>query len=84
MSKTKSPTKAVTICFLMKCTRVIHWEKAVNSFRVDFDVDIYLTGSNANLLSSDISSLIAGRYVEIKMLPLSYKEFLDFHSIEKK
>ena len=58
--------------------QVDHWEKAVNSLNVenDIDVDIYITGSNAFLLSSDISTLLSGRYVEIKMLPLSFKEFL--------
>lgn len=54
------------------------WEKVVNSFLVDADVDIYLTGSNAYLLSSELATLLSGRYVEIKMLPLSFKEFLDF------
>ena len=56
------------------------WEKAINSFLVDFNVDIYITGSNAYMLSSEISTLISGRYVEIKMLPLSFKEFLDFNN----
>ncbi|MDW7730597.1 MAG: ATP-binding protein [Bacillota bacterium] len=54
------------------------WEKTVNSFLVDADVDIYITGSNAYLLSSELSTLLSGRYVEIKMLPLSFKEYLDF------
>lgn len=58
------------------------WMRAVNSFRVDFDVDIYITGSNAYLLSSDFATLLSGRYVEIKMLPLSFKEFLDFNTFE--
>ena len=53
------------------------WEKAVESFRLDFDVDIYITGSNAYLLSTEFSTLLSGRYIEIKMLPLSFKEFLD-------
>lgn len=56
------------------------WQKAVESFRIDFNVDIYITGSNAYLLSSEFSTLLAGRYVEIRMLPLSFKEFLDFYS----
>lgn len=60
--------------------RVENWEKAVNSFQVDFDVDIYITGSNAYLLSSDLATYLSGRYVEIKMLPLSFKEFLHFHT----
>ncbi len=48
------------------------WEIVVNSFRVDFNCDIYVTGSNAYLLSSDFSTYLSGRCVEIKMLPLSF------------
>lgn len=58
---------------------VEHWEKAIESFRLDYDVDIYITGSNAYLLSTEFSTLLSGRYVEIKMLPLSFKEFLNFY-----
>lgn len=58
--------------------QVDKWEKAVNSINIEFNVDIYLTGSNAYLLSSEISTLLSGRYVEIKMLPLSFKEYLKF------
>lgn len=58
------------------------WENAVNSFRVDFDCDIYITGSNAHLLSSELSTYLSGRYVEIKVLPLSFREFLDFHGYQ--
>lgn len=60
---------------------VEHWEKAVESFRLDYDVDVYITGSNAYLLSSELSTLLSGRYVEIKMLPLSFKEFLRFYNL---
>ena len=55
------------------------WEKAIESFRLDFDVDIYITGSNAYLLSTEFSTLLSGRYIEIRMLPLSFKEFLTFY-----
>ena len=58
---------------------VEQWEKAIESFRLDFDVDIYITGSNAYLLSTEFSTLLSGRYVEIRMFPLSFKEFLDFY-----
>ncbi len=58
---------------------VEHWEKAIESFRLDYDVDIYITGSNAYLLSTEFSTLLSGRYVEIRMLPLSFKEFLTFY-----
>lgn len=56
-----------------------HWEKAIESFRLDYDVDIYITGSNAYLLSTEFSTLLSGRYVEIRVLPLSFKELLDFY-----
>lgn len=58
------------------------WEKAIESFRVDYDVDIYITGSNAYLLSTELATLLSGRYVEIKMLPLSFSEFMDFYSFD--
>lgn len=61
---------------------VVSWEKAINSFKVDFDIDIYITGSNAYLLSSELSTLLSGRYIEIKMYPLSFKEFLLFNSYD--
>ena len=57
---------------------VHQWEKAVNSFLVDFDVDIYITGSNSHLLSSELATFLAGRYVEIPIYTLSFYEFLDF------
>jgi hypothetical protein len=65
--------------FFDEVQKVRGWENAVNSFRVDFDCDIYVTGSNAYLLSSELSTYLSGRYVEIKVLPLSFKEFLEFH-----
>lgn len=54
------------------------WEQAINSFRVDFDCDIYVTGSNARLLSGELATLLAGRYVEIQIYPLDFREYLDF------
>lgn len=65
--------------FFDELQRLPQWEDAVNSFRVDFDCDIYITGSNAYLLSSEYSTYLSGRYVEIKMYPLSFREFLDFY-----
>lgn len=61
---------------------VKHWEKAINSFNVDFNIDIYITGSNAYLLSSELSTLLSGRYIEIKMYPLSFKEYLIFNDYD--
>lgn len=65
--------------FFDELQRINAWEDAVNAFRVDFDCDIYITGSNAYLLSSEYSTYLSGRYVEIKMLPLSFSEFIYFH-----
>lgn len=68
-----------TYLFFDEVQKVHGWENAVNSFRIDFDCDIYITGSNAYLLSSELSTYLSGRYIEIKVLPLSFREFLDFH-----
>lgn len=68
--------------FFDEVQRVPDWEDAVNSFRVDFNCDIYVTGSNAYMLSSEYATYLSGRCVEIKMLPLSFAEFLTFHDFE--
>lgn len=68
--------------FFDELQRIEVWEDAINAFRVDLDCDIYITGSNAYLLSSEYSTYLSGRCVEIKMLPLSFKEFLDFNGFE--
>ena len=67
-----------TYLLLDEVQEVTGWEKAINSFLVDSNVDIYITGSNAYLLSSELSTYLSGRYVEIKMQPLSFKEYLYF------
>lgn len=56
------------------------WEKAVNSFLVDFKVDVYLTGSNSHLLSSELATYLTGRYVEIPVYTLSFAEYLQFRN----
>ena len=58
--------------FFDELQRIPSWEDAINAFRVDLDCDIYITGSNAYLLSSEYSTYLSGRCVEIKMLPLSF------------
>lgn len=71
-------SQARTYLFLDEIQQVSGWEKAINSLSIEYDIDIYITGSNAHLLSSELSTLISGRYVELKMLPLSFKEFYDY------
>ena len=67
--------------FFDEVQEVDQWERAINSFLVDFDCDIYISGSNAKLLSSELSTLIAGRYVAFEVLPLSFSEFVQMRQI---
>ncbi|HPR95159.1 MAG TPA: ATP-binding protein, partial [Thermotogota bacterium] len=62
--------------FLDEIQNVENFQKAVDSLFLKTNLDIYLTGSNANMLSSEISTLLSGRYVEVQMLPLSFKEYV--------
>lgn len=71
-------TSGKVYILLDEIQEVSSWEQVVNSFRVDFDCDIYVTGSNARLLSGELATLLAGRYVEIRVYPLDFKEYLDF------
>lgn len=64
-----------TYLFFDEIQQVEGWEKAVNSFLVDHNTDIYITGSNATLLSGALSTLLAGRYIEIQIHPFSFSEF---------
>lgn len=69
----------MTYIFLDEIQKVPSFEKAVDSLYVKENTDLYITGSNAYLLSTEFSTLLSGRYVEIRMLPLSFKEFLTFY-----
>ena len=64
--------------FLDELQEIKDWEKVVNSLMEDFDVDIYVTGSNSKLMSSEISTYLTGRYVLIPVYTLSFKEYLTF------
>lgn len=66
--------------FLDEVQEVENWERAVNSLMEDFDVDLYVTGSNSKLLSSEISTYLTGRYVQIPVYPLSFQEYLSFRN----
>ena len=65
--------------FLDEVQVVNRWERAINSLQTDYDADVYITGSNAYLLSGELSTYISGRYTELRMLPLSFSEYLDLH-----
>lgn len=73
------PTKT-TYIFLDEIQRVEDFQKAVDSLYVKKNIDIYITGSNAYLLSGELATLLSGRYIEIKMLPLSFAEFYELRS----
>ena len=70
-----------TYILLDEVQEVPGWERAVNALRVDLDCDIYLTGSNAHMLSSELATHLSGRYVELHMLPLSLPEFVELHGL---
>ena len=69
-------------CYILldEIQEVDSWERAVNSFLADFDADIYITGSNSRLLSSELATYLTGRYVEIHLYTLSFSEYLSFKS----
>lgn len=64
--------------FFDEIQNVDEWKRSINSYRIDYDCDIYLTGSNSKLLSGELATHLAGRYMEIKMYPFSFKEYLDY------
>lgn len=78
-TKLKANKDKMTYIMLDEIQKIPEWEKAVASLRLRKNADLYLTGSNAYMLSSELATFLSGRYVEIKMLPLSFKEFLTFH-----
>ncbi|MDR0198848.1 MAG: ATP-binding protein [Methanomassiliicoccaceae archaeon] len=80
----KIPVKGRVYVFLDEVQRVKDWERTVNSLMTDYDADIYITGSNAYLLSSELATYMSGRYIEIKILPLSFKEYLELHPADEK
>lgn len=74
--KSKLVKNKKTYIFLDEIQNVHEFEKTVDSLFINKDIDLYITGSNAWLLSSELATLLTGRYIEIKMLPLSFKEYL--------
>jgi len=69
--------------FLDEVQELEGWERLVNSCMIDFDIDIYITGSNAKMLSGELATYLGGRYVEIKIYPFSFKEVMDNYTQTK-
>lgn len=78
--KEKIDPKVRTYVIFDEIQRVTGWERSVNGLLVGYDADVYITGSNAFVLSSELSTLLTGRYVTIKMLPLSFTEYITYHA----
>ena len=72
-----------TYIFLDEVQTIHGFQKAVDSLFIRDNIDIYITGSNAHLLSGELATLLSGRYIEIPMLPLSFKEYLELSRLEK-
>ena len=77
IERIKNDKNEYTYLFLDEIQKVKDFQIIIDSLYVKKNIDIYITGSNADLLSSELATLLTGRYVEIKMLPLSYKEYID-------
>lgn len=75
-------TKGKIYLFFDEIQEVDGWEKCINSCRIDFDCDIYITGSNAKLLSGELTTYLAGRYVEFVIYPFSFAEFFEMNLIK--
>lgn len=78
--KSKLSENGRTYLFLDEIQEIDNWEKVVNSLASDYDVDIYITGSNSRMMSSEISTYLTGRYVTFPIYTLSFREYLDFKS----
>jgi uncharacterized protein len=75
--ESKVPAKGRFYVFLDEVQRIEGWERSINALMVDSEADIYITGSNAHILSSDLSTFLTGRYISINMLPLSFAEYME-------
>lgn len=79
--KSKSVSDSTNYVFIDEIQNIEGFENALKSFVAEGNYDIYCTGSNANLLSGELATYLSGRYVEFKVYPLSYAEFLQFHTL---
>jgi len=78
--KARLSSSGTTYLFLDEIQEIDGWEKVVNSLASDFDVDVYITGSNSRMMSSEISTYLTGRYVSFRIFTLSFKEYLTFRN----
>lgn len=79
-TKSRLAADGKTYLFLDEVQEITNWEKVVNSLNTDFDVDIYVTGSNSRMMSSEIATYLTGRYVAFRIYTLSFAEYLEFKS----
>lgn len=78
--KSKLASEGRTYLFLDEVQEITGWEKVVNSLAADYDVDLYVTGSNSRMMSSEISTYLTGRYIAFRIYTLSFAEYLNFKS----
>ena len=79
ITKRAAEVKGKAYLFFDEIQEVTNWEKCINSFRVSLDCDIYITGSNAKLLSGELATYLGGRYVEFTIYPFSFREFIELY-----
>lgn len=84
MIKSSLSKEGKTYLFLDEVQEIDHWEKLVNTFSEDYDTDIYVTGSNSRMMSSEISTYLTGRYVSFRIFTLSFAEYLEFKRVSGK
>ena len=81
ITKRVAEVKGKAYLFFDEIQEVTNWEKCINSFRVSLDCDIYITGSNAKLLSGELATYLGGRYVEFIIYPFSFREFMELYRL---
>jgi len=78
----KSKADVMNYIFIGEIQEIVEFEKAVRSLLLNQNNDIYITGSNANILSGELATYLSGRYIEFNIYSLSYTEFLNFHKLD--
>ncbi|MDO4555032.1 MAG: ATP-binding protein [Lachnospiraceae bacterium] len=78
--KNKINSGKKTYLFLDEVQEIDGWEKIVNTFMTEYDTDIFVTGSNSRMMSSEISTYLTGRYISFRIFPLSFEEYLEFRN----